>query len=246
MKQVTIDNVRERIARIEECASRMPGGLRLSMNTEFELACLRQLLASLQVKPELWEIDNPGEGTYFVRDAPHSQDWRKDMIVQRWFAEPPVPLEGVEDDVRNVITLLENNEWADHCTKTKLGQRLETEITRLYNWRSAPVVPDSNPSLNAMMRALDAFYADDEVPERGMLAAFKILLADVRNQPAQVVVIPTIWKHYGGGKVAHLYEQAMDAAGVQWRSVDDEPQTTSDNTAQQFEALATSAGKVKS
>lgn len=46
MKQVTIDNVRERIARIEECASRMPGGLRLSMNTEFELACLRQLAAS--------------------------------------------------------------------------------------------------------------------------------------------------------------------------------------------------------
>ena len=48
MKQVTIDNVRERIARIEECASRMPGGLRLSMNTEFELACLRQLLAKLE------------------------------------------------------------------------------------------------------------------------------------------------------------------------------------------------------
>lgn len=46
MKEVTIDNVRERIARIEECAIRMPGGLRLSMNTEFELACLRQLAAS--------------------------------------------------------------------------------------------------------------------------------------------------------------------------------------------------------
>lgn len=38
---------------------------------------------------------------------------------------------GVEDDVRNVVGLLENNEWAEHCTKTELGQRLESEITRL-------------------------------------------------------------------------------------------------------------------
>lgn len=37
----------------------------------------------------------------------------------------------------------------------------------------------------------------------------------------RLVVIPTIWKHYGCGKVAHIYEQAMDAAGVKWRSVDD-------------------------
>lgn len=59
MKEVTIDNVRERIARIEECASRMPGGLRLSMNTEFELACLRALLGmmqSVQVLPSGWRM----------------------------------------------------------------------------------------------------------------------------------------------------------------------------------------------
>lgn len=59
MKQVTIENVRERIARIEECASRMPGGLRLSMNTEFELACLRALLGmmqSVQVLPSGWRM----------------------------------------------------------------------------------------------------------------------------------------------------------------------------------------------
>lgn len=36
-----------------------------------------------------------------------------------------------------------------------------------------------------------------------------------------VVVIPTIWKHYSGARVASIYEQAMDAAGVKWRSVDD-------------------------
>lgn len=118
MKQVTIDNVRERIARIEECASRMPGGLRLSMNTEFELACLRALLGMMQTVQ---------------------------VLPSGWRMVPTEPQAGIDDDVRNVVALLENNEWADHCTSTELGKRLESEITRLYNWRSAkpgPVVPD--------------------------------------------------------------------------------------------------------
>lgn len=38
-----------------------------------------------------------------------------------------------------------------------------------------------------------------------------------------VVVIPTIWKHYSGARVATIYERAMDAAGVKWRIVDDSP-----------------------
>lgn len=110
---------------------------------------------------------------------------------------------GVDDDVRNVVALLENNEWAEHCTKTELGQRLECEITRLVgSVQPVTVENDAEPSFNAMMRALDAFYVDDSVPEIAMLAAFRILLTDVRNQGHQ------------------------------------EP--AADNTAQQFEALATS------
>lgn len=85
-------------------------------------------------------------------------------------------------------------EWQDWA------EEIETDLRRLSS-QSTPVVYDAEPSFDAMMRALDAFYADDDVPERAMLAAFKILLADVRGQ-------------------------------VQ------EPAT--DNTAQQFEALATS------
>lgn len=155
MKQVTIENVKARIAQLE--TSEQIGG-RLPIRHEFEMACLRVL------------ADQMG---------------------------------GIEDDVRNVVGLLENNEWAEHCTKTELGQRLECEITRLVGHvQPVPVVSDADPSLNAMMRALDAFYADDDVPERAMLAAFRILLADVRNQGHQ------------------------------------EP--AADNTAQQFEALATS------
>lgn len=93
---------------------------------------------------------------------------------------------GVDDDVRNVVGLLENNEWAEHCTNTVLGSRLESEITRLVG-SAQPVllVGDAEPSFDSMMRALDAFYSDDDVPERAMLLAFRILLADVLNQAHQ-------------------------------------------------------------
>ncbi|WP_430717345.1 DUF550 domain-containing protein [Salmonella enterica] len=39
----------------------------------------------------------------------------------------------------NIIGLLENNEWAEHCTSTVLGSLLESEITRLVGKeQSAP------------------------------------------------------------------------------------------------------------
>ncbi|MEQ0259422.1 hypothetical protein [Klebsiella sp. CN_Kp075] len=41
----------------------------------------------------------------------------------------------------------------------------------------------------------------------------------VKREPT--VVIPSIWKHYSGSKVAGIYEAAMDKAGVKWLSVDD-------------------------
>lgn len=40
-----------------------------------------------------------------------------------------------------------------------------------------------------------------------------------KRQPT--VVIPSIWIHYSGAKVAGIYEQAMNKAGVKWLSVDD-------------------------
>lgn len=85
MKQVTIENVKARIAKLQSRGN-AEYSLGLTLNEEFELACLRMLADSMG---------------------------------------------GVDDDVRNVVGLLENNEWAEHCTKTEVGQRLESEITRL-------------------------------------------------------------------------------------------------------------------
>ena len=235
MKEVTIDTVRKRIAELEM----VHGHGELSLRGEFELACLRMLADSMG---------------------------------------------GVDDDVRNVVALLENNEWAEHCTKTELGQRLESEITRLVG-HEQPVqeASDAEPSFDAMMYALDAFYADGDVPERAMLLAFRILLADVRNQTEPV----TEWTagseppEFGKYYVRYMTDTGQRFCIAEWLEYDccvpnrhmvkmwladhsrsmnalqgvthftrlpewSEPQEpATDNTAQQFEALATSAGSGK-
>ncbi len=43
---------------------------------------------------------------------------------------------GLDSDVFNVVQLLTSHEWADHCTSTQLGQRLESAITDLHNHTS--------------------------------------------------------------------------------------------------------------
>lgn len=61
----------------------------------------------------------------------------------------------------------------------------QAEVMPVYAEPQPVAVPDGKPSFGAMMRALDAFYADEDVPENAMLAAFKILVADVHAQAAQ-------------------------------------------------------------
>lgn len=128
MKQVTINTVRERIAELEMVNSHGE----LSLRGEFELACLRKLAASLERIAELEEIDREQMAELYRRNATIHR-------LQHQLAQ----VTGVDDDVRNVVGLLENNEWAEHCTKTELGQRLESEITRLVGHvQPVPVVPD--------------------------------------------------------------------------------------------------------
>ena len=65
MKQVTIDNVRERIAELEMANSHGE----LSLRGEFELACLRMLAASLERIAELEEIDREQMAELYRRNA---------------------------------------------------------------------------------------------------------------------------------------------------------------------------------
>lgn len=62
--------------------------------------------------------------------------------------------------------------------------------------------------------------ASPEEMQQQLIARVMPLL-DAAPQSASVVVIPSIWIHYSGAKVAGIYEQAMNKAGVKWVSVDD-------------------------
>ena len=35
--------------------------------------------------------------------------------------------------IENMLSLLESGEWSEHCTKSELGQRLESEITNMLS-----------------------------------------------------------------------------------------------------------------
>lgn len=252
MKQVTIDTVRERIAELEMVNSHGE----LSLRGEFELECLRMLADSMG---------------------------------------------GVDDDVRNVVALLENNEWAEHCTNTVLGSRLESEITRLVggmhpvpyayaydyagcetcegfqDWRRE-ITKEAPPdwmletgkvkNLVKLYTAPPAWLHIDEIANQ---AGINTSIADAYMQgyhdaesrkPAPVAVPDEMTVHgarmevgfnrylaagYTDGwnacrakVIGNMFLADMDRAATRKLQ-----ELTADNTAQQFEALATSAGSGK-
>ncbi|WP_240780310.1 hypothetical protein [Serratia proteamaculans] len=87
----------------------------------------------------MWLAPYKGEGrkvlAFWAKVDHREETERGDLLTTT-----PAPATGVDDDVRNIIGLLETNEWAEHCTETVLGSRLECEITRLMG-RQAPTVP---------------------------------------------------------------------------------------------------------
>lgn len=84
-----------------------------------------------------------------LEEAEKTRDfWNKKWTIRPYFySAPPVQETGVYKDMLNIIGLLENNEWAEHCTSTVLGSLLESEITRLVGKEQPdPVVPDECPA----------------------------------------------------------------------------------------------------
>ncbi|EPE4675479.1 DUF551 domain-containing protein [Salmonella enterica subsp. enterica serovar Montevideo] len=110
---------------------------------QMELA--RIAMASLEAEPigAFHIADQQVGGTSdYIKDG----EWPIDNGVIDVYAVPPVQETGVYKDMLNIISLLENNEWAEHCTSTVLGSLLESEITRLVGKEQpAPVVPEEMP-----------------------------------------------------------------------------------------------------
>ncbi|EBW7492730.1 hypothetical protein OWF56_002043 [Salmonella enterica subsp. enterica] len=102
----------------------------------------RIALASLEAEPigAFHIADQQVGGTSdYIKDG----EWPIDNGVIDVYAAPPVQETGVYKDMLNIISLLENNEWAEHCTSTVLGSLLESEITRLVGKEQpVPAVPD--------------------------------------------------------------------------------------------------------
>ncbi|MGU6743946.1 hypothetical protein ACV2F4_07875 [Salmonella enterica subsp. houtenae serovar 6,7:z4,z24:-] len=143
MTTITKEEVR---AFIEQIESDLANGWEAQI---FELKLARIALTSLNATPiyqvqygQQWR-DVGKEGCGDHRD--HGSSTR---IV---YAEPPAPVTGIYDDVLNIIGLLKNNEWAEHCTSTDLGSLLESEITRLVSKEPpAPLSDAEREELNRL------------------------------------------------------------------------------------------------
>jgi hypothetical protein len=128
---------------------------------------------------ELRDVERGGCGYLFKADpiTPHA-DMRRVILL---YAEPKPLADDISDDVRAVVQLLSEGEWAEHCTKTDLGQQLEAEVTKLVGY-AVPVVPDEkwiNP---------DIHYADENGFAEGWNACRAAMLQS-GNSP----VIPDGW-----------------------------------------------------
>ncbi|MGL3296073.1 molecular chaperone DnaJ [Salmonella enterica] len=136
MTTITKEEVK---AFIEQIESDLANGWEAQI---FELKLARIALASLEAEPigAFHIADQQVGGTSdYIKDG----EWPIDNGVIDVYAVPPVQETGVYQDMLNIIGLLENNEWAEHCTSTVLGSLLESEITRLVSKEQpTPVVPD--------------------------------------------------------------------------------------------------------
>ncbi|EAV5247367.1 Eae-like protein [Salmonella enterica] len=82
----------------------------------------------------------------------------------------------LNDEVDELKEKLEAAEQAN-----KLAQEATEKLVQERNALAAEneELKYQNPTLSAMMSCLDAFYADDDVPERAMMAAYNILRKSV-------------------------------------------------------------------
>lgn len=134
MTTITKEEVK---AFIEQIESDLANGWEAQI---FELKLARIALASLDAEPVAYIFKHPA-GELFWALTDKSNKGQNDVIPV--YAVPPASVTGIYDDVLNIIGLLENNEWAEHCTSTVLGSLLESEITRLVSKEQpAPVVPE--------------------------------------------------------------------------------------------------------
>ncbi|WP_414160516.1 hypothetical protein [Serratia sp. BNK-26-b] len=131
---------------IEECTQKRPSGQSVVFASKFVEALARDLLANRESWPVYqYRMRNPYNGQVTGWETIRAE--QVDFILKetiaasvefRIIAASPAP--ALQKDVEAVVGLLESGEWAEHCTNTELGQRLESAVTALMN--NAPSAPE--------------------------------------------------------------------------------------------------------
>ncbi|EEC0942631.1 hypothetical protein UJ11_003551 [Salmonella enterica subsp. enterica] len=106
--------------------------------------------ALTNVAGEVYNTHSSAQNAGAYRDLIHQSDDSLTLRVTPLYAVPSSSVTGIYDDVLNIIGLLENNEWAEHCTRTVLGSILESEITRLVGKEPPPLSEAEREELNRL------------------------------------------------------------------------------------------------
>ncbi|HFE7524688.1 TPA: hypothetical protein ACGAD2_005405 [Salmonella enterica subsp. enterica serovar Newport] len=134
---------------------------------QLDAAIFKIALASLTAEPDYYVVvtsinvwqkfcKTRAEAEFIV-----SKPFNPGYSVLEIYTAQPVQETGVYKDMLNIVNLLENNEWAEHCTSTVLGSLLESEITRLVGKEQlVPIVPDEiEPDSNNTYDYVDGWNA---------------------------------------------------------------------------------------
>ncbi|EDR9399270.1 hypothetical protein CC662_25645 [Salmonella enterica subsp. enterica] len=142
MTTITREWLQQTIAEFENTRDDIPFGL--SDDDAKILIVLKRALAVIDAEPVRYLNKFSGTCVTLEQQSNAADDV---AVYIPLYAAPPVQETGVYKDMLNIISLLENNEWAEHCTSTVLGSLLESEITRLVGKEQpAPVVPEECPA----------------------------------------------------------------------------------------------------
>lgn len=173
------------IAELEEERDATPGAV--NEDAAMALAAMKLALASLEAEAGVYQ-------THVIDDGCGEFSERMNFslpVGTKLYTAPPAPETADREMLKRLAVILSGSDAPGEIRSlTVTAQSFVERCKALAKERDAchavmlKSEVNGTPSLMAMMRALDAFYADDDVPERAMLTAFKILLADVNSQVA--------------------------------------------------------------
>lgn len=151
----------------------------------------RIALASLEAEPVAYIFKHPA-GELFWSLTDESNKGQNDVMPV--YAAQPVQETGIYKDMLNIIGLLENNEWAEHCASTVLGSLLESEITRLVGKeQSVPVVPEEMPKgLAGQIVSLLAHNIGDKLLAQKIWNACRATMLQGAEPVSQTYTLPEL------------------------------------------------------